>query len=129
MSLRKREEVQAMPRQRHLTEMALGQIVYQVTVEVQVEHADRWQNYMLSQHIADVMKTGCFSFAEFFREVERGDFVTFQTRYSADSILDYERYRRDFAPAMQEHHNTRFGEVTKAERLLLEPLQRFEERQ
>ncbi len=75
-------------------------VTYEITAVVSPELADRYERYMIEQHIPDVLATGYFETASFGRSGDR-----YRVRYEARSrpaLDEYlrshsERLRADFA--------------------------------
>lgn len=74
-------------------------LIYQVEIKISENIAERFENYMIKQHIPDVMATGLFQRYVFSKE----DFQTYQVQYfteqrSLSLYLEKEasRLRADF---------------------------------
>lgn len=97
-------------------------IIYSVTVSIDAALRGNWLGWMEEVHIPDVMKTGCFlSYA--LQEVmdpppQEGSF-TFNVQYKCESMADYERYRDEFASALQVDHAKRYKDHYVAFRTIL----------
>ena len=88
-------------------------LIYNVTVSVDKEEQSNWISWMLDEHLREMLGTGCFlgfTFSELHAEEEMGPTYTIQ--YALASRSDFERYERDFAPAMRKKGSEKFG--TKA---------------
>lgn len=72
-------------------------VLYEVTVEMQLEHAGRYEAYMREKHVPDIFATGCFVDAAFC--------VTgpgrFKTVYRAADQAALDRYLAQHAPAFR----------------------------
>lgn len=98
-------------------------IIYNVTVNVEEDIHDEWIEWMKTKHIPDVMNTGCFKTYRMFRLITRqqGETgITYAIQYEADSWDDYDRYRLQYAPALQKEHAEKFEGKFYAFRTLLE---------
>ena len=98
-------------------------IVYNVTCHMAHDMADEWLSWMQQVHIPEVMETGCFSghkVMKILTNVEDDEGINYSVQYNADSMGDYERYRSEFAPALQQKTRDRYGEKVLAFRTLLE---------
>ena len=97
-------------------------ITYQVlcTVPEDIEH--EWRDWMLSEHIKDVMDTEMFVEYSLQRVIKpHPDHITqYAIRYRADSWDKIEQYRKDFAPVLQAAHNAKYGSAISVERSVLE---------
>ncbi|WP_070137644.1 DUF4286 family protein [Crocinitomix algicola] len=102
------------------------QVIYNVTVSVDVDRADEWLTYMKDRHIPDMMKTGQFIEAKISKVLghEEGG-TTYAIQYLCESMEVYENYQSEFAPALQADHMNKFGSCTAAFRTLLQVHQGF----
>ena len=100
-------------------------ICYQVTVEVDNSVAAEWFTWMKNTHIPDVMATKMFSAHRFFRVLENPEktSVRYIIQYYCDNFELYEKYRRDYAPALQQHTVEKYGPFMTASRLVLEQME------
>ena len=97
-------------------------ILYNVTVSVDPEIHEEWLAWMKSKHIPDVLATGMFTENRLLRVLgtEEGEGCTYSVQYTAHSMDDYERYKAEFAPALQAEHTERYSNRFVAFRTLLE---------
>jgi len=96
-------------------------IIYNVTVNVEDSIHDEWLSWMKEVHIPDVMKTGMFSAYRLSRVLSDEDTgLTYSFQYSCDNMEKYERYIREFAPALRNDVTGKFGDKFVAFRTLLE---------
>jgi hypothetical protein len=97
-------------------------ITYQVvcTVPEDIEH--EWRDWMLEEHIRDVMGTEMFTEYSLQRVVKPHpeQTVQYSIRYRAESWEKIEQYRSDFAPVLQAAHNAKYGSSITVERSILE---------
>lgn len=101
-------------------------ILYNVTVSIDERVQEEWLDWMRSNHIPDVMSTGCFIEARISRvhgEEEGG--MTFAIGYIAKSQQDYDRYQAEFASALQKDHTDRYEGRFAAFRTLLTVIDEF----
>jgi hypothetical protein len=77
---------------------------YEVTLEVDPARAGEMEGYMRTEHIPDILRTGCFSRITF----ERSDSGRFRTRYEAASREALDAYFRDHAEHMRQDFRRRF---------------------
>lgn len=99
-------------------------IIYNVTVNVDEDIAEEFIRWMRDTHIPDVMRCGLFSEWRMLRVLaeEEGGF-TYAIQYTCADMSAYERYRDEFAPALQAHTRERYGNRVVAFRTLLEVLE------
>jgi hypothetical protein len=85
--------------------------------------APEWLQWMQHVHIPEVMATGCFLSYRILKVLTNAnddEGVNYSIQYDAATTADYERYREQFAPAMQQQTKARYGERVLAFRTLLE---------
>lgn len=96
-------------------------IIYNVTVNIENDVHEEWLNWMKTIHIPDVMKTGFFlenKICKVLVDEEQG--VTYSIQYTADSIKEYEEYKKSHAPRLQKEHTDKYQGKFVAFRTLLE---------
>ena len=96
-------------------------IIYSVTVTIEAAIEREWLDWMQRVHVPDVLRTGCFAGATIYRPVEpKSDEPTYVIQYRCSSLAEYQRYRDDFAPALQKQHSKRFSGRFCASRQILQ---------
>jgi len=98
-------------------------ILYNVNCHMETSMAPEWLSWMQEVHIPEVMATGCFTSFRILKVLtaaQDDEGVNYSIQYTATSMTDYERYRDQFAPAMQQQTRERYGERVLAFRTLLE---------
>ena len=96
-------------------------IIYSVTVSIEPAIEQQWLDWMQSVHVPDVLRTGCFSECRIGKAMETdGPDSTYVMQYQCASLVDYHRYRDNFAPALQKDHTDRYAGRFRASRQLLE---------
>ncbi|MFY7757460.1 MAG: DUF4286 family protein [Flavobacterium stagni] len=98
-------------------------IVYNVTCNMDKPLAPTWLNWMFQEHIPEVMQSGCFlecKVLKLLTEAEDNQGVNYAIQYTASSMEEYERYKQNFAPALQQKTKDKFGDQVLAFRSLLE---------
>lgn len=96
-------------------------IIYNVTISIDEDVAVEWLKWMKESHIPDVLKTGMFTDARILRvlaEEEGG--LTYAIQYTCQDMATYERYRDEFAPALQADSAKHYGGKFTAFRTLLQ---------
>jgi hypothetical protein len=97
-------------------------ILYNVTVNIDHAAHDEWLQWMKTVHIPDVMNTGMFTQSRIFRlhgDEDSGG-TTYSIQYYCESMKSYEKYRDEFAPALQQEVLKTFGDKFVAFRSILE---------
>jgi hypothetical protein len=87
-------------------------IVYNVTVKVDPARNTEWLDWMRSEHLPDVMRTGLFLEHRLARLLHQDDSdgITYAIQYTCRSMQDFQRYEQDHAPRLRHEHNQRFPE-------------------
>ena len=100
-------------------------IIYNVTIKVEGSIADAWLQWMLNEHIPDVMRTGCFSSHRVVRllEVDESEGPTYAIQYNADSKADYNRYIQMHAANLRQKSFDKWGNSFIAFRSVMQVVQ------
>src|SRR4051812_9328314 len=87
-------------------------IIYNITLKVDAAIADAWLQWLLKEHIPEVMSTGCFSDNRVVRllEVDDSEGPTYAIQYEAASKADYNRYIEIYAPGLQQKSFDKWGD-------------------
>lgn len=99
-------------------------IIYNVTVKIDKTLSADWVSWMKSKHIPDVLATGIFTdyrLCRIFEDEEDGG-ETFATQYFCNNLIDFQRYQKEFAPALQQEHMERYRDRYVAFRTLMEEM-------
>jgi hypothetical protein len=95
--------------------------IYNVTVNIDADVHDEWIKWMKSQHVPDVMNTGCFIESKIVKVLHVNDNgETYSFQYTFKDMKDIEKYQRDFAPGLQADVKKHFNDKYTAFRTLLE---------
>src|SRR5215212_9722662 len=99
-----------------------GSIIYNVTVKVEPQIANAWLEWMLEEHIPEVMQTKCFTSYRVVRLLETDDSEgpTYAIQYHAEFKSDYNRYIELYASAMRKKTFDKWGEQFIAFRSVME---------
>lgn len=101
-------------------------ILYNVTLSIDPEIEQDWLDWMRKIHIPEVLETACFTEARLSRiQAEEEGGVSYSVMYLSPSQEIYDRYREEFAPAMQAKHNARYMGRFAAFRTLLTVIEEF----
>lgn len=97
-------------------------IIYNVTININHDVHDEWLKWMQEEHIPAVLKTGMFLEGKMLRLLgdEDSGGTTYAIQYTCASMKDYEKYRDEFAPALQQETSKLFKDKFVAFRTLLE---------
>lgn len=89
--------------------------IYAVSVHIEPSAEKEWLNWMINQHIPDVLKTGCFVNSKIYKvEHEDPNHVIYSIQYMYKNKEDFEKYEKEFAKDLRNQHNTLFGKYTLA---------------
>jgi len=96
--------------------------VYSVRVSIEKNIKDDWLSWMKEKHIHDVMNTNCFKSYEIY-EVVNEDNISKNTEFIINYFYEeedsFERYQKEFAPALQKEHTDLFkGKFTASREVL-----------
>ena len=86
-------------------------IIYNVTIKVEPAIAETWLQWLLDEHIPDVMATKCFTDYRVVRliEVDDTDGPTYAIQYNAYAKSDYNRYIEIHAEEMRRRSFEKWG--------------------
>lgn len=85
-------------------------LLYNVTIGIDKDIEEEWVEWIRSNHIPSVMKTGLFVDSKMYKilhDQEDGS-ISYSVQYFAKNINDINRYLQQFAPAIIEAHRQRF---------------------
>ncbi|MGB1076490.1 MAG: DUF4286 family protein [Flavobacteriales bacterium] len=95
-------------------------VLYNLSIAVLPQQSMEWQDYMRTKHIPEIMSSGCFIQYRICLIPPMHDAeMTFAVQYVAPSEAHFERYKSDFAPALQSDYQKRFGQTTGVFRTVL----------
>lgn len=97
-------------------------VIYQVLCTVPNDIEQDWREWMLDEHIRDVMNTEMFTQFRMSKVLKptANSATQYCIQYYAQSMEDYEQYRKDFAPVLQAAHNAKYGNQISVERVVME---------
>jgi len=87
-------------------------ILYNVTINVEENLHDEWLDWMINEHIPNVMRTNMFIDYKMYRIISRlpeETGITYSIQYHAQTIENYEIYKAVYAPVLQQQTLERFG--------------------
>ena len=91
---------------------------YEVSANVDATVADEYEQYMKSQHLRDVLASGCFLSAT----LERGGAGKYRAQYRAKNRHDVDRYLRDHTAALRKDFAEHFPKGVQLNRDIWEEL-------
>ena len=96
-------------------------IIYNATLNVDDEIHFKWLDWMQKEHIPAVLSTGLFTGYRLCRLLDVEDNgTTYAVQYSCKTLEDYNNYKENFAPALQQEGITKFQDRFTAFRTLME---------
>jgi hypothetical protein len=98
--------------------------IYNITVKVAQQIASNWLLWLQSQHIPDVMKTGCFANFKMLQllEIDETEGPTYAIQYFCNTITDYENYIANHAEALKQESYKKWGDAFIAFRTLMKEI-------
>lgn len=94
-------------------------VVYEVTSRLLTESIEKeWLEWMLDEHIEQVVKTGCFTSADLFKDTENS--LRYTVRYESRDMEDLHRYMLEFAPKLRAEFIKRFDGYVEIKRTIWE---------
>jgi hypothetical protein len=97
-------------------------IIYNVTVNVTNTIAGAWLEWLKTEHIPEIIATGCFTHAVILRLLETDDqeSITYAVQYHAGSKALYNRYIELFADSMRKKGTDKWGDQFIAFRTVMQ---------
>lgn len=99
-------------------------ILYNVTVNIDDSVHDEWLDWMINEHIPEVLSTGLFINYKLFRIKSDDEGKTYSIQYFLDSMEKYEKYARDHAPVLQKKHTEKYKDKFAAFRTIMESVEK-----
>lgn len=98
--------------------------IYNVTTHVEPNIEKQWLDWMNSDHLPQMLKTGKFKKALIFKIITEDDMggVSYATQYHCESRIEFERYQKEDADRLKNHTIQRFGEQILSFRTELEQI-------
>jgi hypothetical protein len=95
--------------------------IYNVTVKVEHSIAAEWLTWLKTEHIPEVIGTGCFTSAKILELLENADEegLTFAIQYQAATKEDYDRYLEVHANPLRQKSYDKWGDRFMAFRTLM----------
>ena len=101
-------------------------ITYNITVSVEESIKSDWLNWMITEHIPQVMSCGFFTKAKISKIITEVDSnYTFAVAYSSLTIKHLHQYQVNFARELQKKHKARYGDKAVAFRTIMETIAEF----
>ncbi len=96
-------------------------VIYNVTVKVEHSIKAEWLKWMKDVHVPDVMATDLFEDSQIRRLlIDEEDGVTFSIQYRCRDMNAFDRYQKEYAPALQREHSEKYKDKYVAFRTLME---------
>ena len=99
-------------------------IIYNITVLIDHQVHDEWKEWMVQQHIPQVMDTKCFESWRMSRILgaDESQGINYAIQYIAPSMQVFIQYRDQHATKLQQEHKNQFGKYYVAFRTLMEAI-------
>ena len=97
-------------------------IIYNVTIKVEHSIAAEWIEWLRSEHIPEIIQTGCFYDAVIYHllDTDEADGITYAVQYHATDHDAYKKYLQDYAAAMRKKSTDKWQNKFVAFRSVLE---------
>ena len=99
--------------------------IYNVTIKIDWSIHDDWVQWMLHEHLNEMVNTGCFKHATLLRllEVDEKEGPTYAAQYFAESKSDYNRYIERYSTVIRQKYFDKWGDNFVAFRSLMQLVQ------
>ena len=96
--------------------------IYNVTIKIDWSIHDAWVQWMLNEHMPEMIKTGCFRDAQLVRllDTDEKEGPTYATQYFAENKPDYNRYIEIHSAKMRQRSFDKWGDRFIAFRSLMQ---------
>jgi len=96
--------------------------IYNVTTKVLHQITSDWVKWIQSEHIPEILTTGCFTDATVLHLIEADDEegATYAVQYHAESRALYNRYIEKYADGMRKRAMDKWGDKTISFRTLMQ---------
>lgn len=97
-------------------------VIYNVTINVESSVHDEWFDWMKNIHIPEVLETGLFIDGKMLKlkDPHPDEGVTYAIQYTLTSMEKLDKYKKDFAPALQKKTADKYAGKFHAFRSVLE---------
>ena len=97
-------------------------IIYNITTKLEKQIADEWLQWMLNEHINEILQTKCFVDFKLVRllDVDDSDGPTYAVQYFAESKSDYNRYIQLHSSEMRKRSFDKWGDKFVSFRSVME---------
>ncbi len=100
--------------------------MYNVTTKIERRVAPEWGTWMRESHIPAVMATGMFDGYRLLRildEEEGDDGLTYAVQYTCATAANFDRFLKEYAPALQSAHREKYVNSTIIIRTLMQVIE------
>ncbi len=103
----------------------LRMFIYNVTIKLDWAIHDSWVQWMLHEHMNEMVNTGCFTRSQLLRllETDEKEGPTYAAQYFAESKADYSRYIENHSTAIRQRYFDKWGDRFIAFRSLMQIVQ------
>jgi hypothetical protein len=97
-------------------------IIYNVTLYIEPAILSEYLNWLKNEHIPRVMATNLFEKYRILKVLTEldGEVESYAVQYELPTMAHFERYEKEFAPALRAETVEKFGEQVTAFRTLLQ---------
>ena len=111
--------------ERNDAEKAMFSIIYNVTINIENCIAAEWFQWLIKEHIPNVMATHCFTHYHVLQilNTDESEGLTYAIQYFASSIDEYEKYILEYAEALRKKSNDKWGDAFVAFRTVMKKVE------
>ena len=97
-------------------------VIYNVTIQVENSIAEQWLQWLQSEHIPELLHTGCFTKYQLVKllNTEEATTTTYAVQYYAANHAQLEHYLETYAQSMRQKGFDRWGNRFVAFRTIME---------
>ena len=99
--------------------------LYNITYLVSHTINQAWLDWMKQEHVPAMLSSGLFTHHRIMRlmEVDQTEGITYAFQFYAESLSDCKKYISDYAPALRQKANEKWGDQVMGFRTLMETVQ------
>jgi len=99
-------------------------IIYNITINVDLEIADKWLVWMKEEHIPKLLGTKLFLSATINRVIPNSDTgITYAIAYKCNSLKDLQEYESRYATKLRDEYNLIYSDLAPTFRTIMEVIE------
>ncbi|MFM8588435.1 MAG: DUF4286 family protein [Bacteroidota bacterium] len=99
--------------------------LYNITYLVSHPINQAWLEWMKQEHVPSMLSSGLFTHHRIMRlmEVDQAEGITYAFQFYSESLSNYKKYITDFAPALRQKAQEKWGDQVMGFQTLMETVQ------